>query len=144
MRPCPAVSMIAWNVSACPHRVASVDQQVHDDHQPPIFLGTIIEYVNVQCAAATSHHLRVQAVGEGDDVVPMIEQGLFCLLRIRIDDHLGLADQNRVNGFNGETTTQSGHPCGAGKSGDDGRFFNHQRHDIVAVVDQEIQGHAHG
>ena len=86
----------------------------------------------------------MQAIGQSDNVLTMFEQGVFYLFWIGFDHDLHLANQYRVYWLYTEAAAQARQTRSPGKPGNNGRFLDHQRHDIVAVVDQKVQRYAHG
>ena len=96
------------------HRVARVDEQVHDEHLLGARRQRMDEQLDVAGAAAARHHVRVQAVGEVDDLLLALAQRLLRLLHVGQIHDLNLADQNRVRRFGLETAARADQlACGA-------------------------------
>ena len=93
------------------HRVARVDEQVHDEHLLRARRQRMHEQLDVACAAAARDHVRVQAVGEVDDLLLAIAQRLLRLLHVRQIHDLNLADQDRIRRFGAEAAAARGSAC---------------------------------
>ena len=95
--------------------------------------------LHVAGAAAPGHHLRMQAVGQGQDGLLLRQQLQTRRLRVRRTHHLHLPDEHRVRAFGGKTAAEAGDAGGPRQAGDDGRLLHHQRHHIVPPVDEKVQ-----
>ena len=83
------------------------------------------EGLHIGRAAAPGDHLRMQAVGERQDGLPLVDQALPRRLRVRCADHLHLADQHRIGALSGKPAAEPGDPGGARQTGDDGGLLHH-------------------
>ena len=129
------------------HRVARVDEQMDDEHLFRARRQRVNEQLDVARAATARHHVRVQAVGEIDDLLLALAQGLLRLLHVRQIHDLDLTDQNRIGRFGFETAAGTDQLGGRTQRRDDRRLLDDHRHDVVLVVDDEVHAeperHAH-
>ena len=105
------------------------------------------EQLDVAGAAAARHHVRVQAVGEVDDLLLALAQRAFRFLHVGQIHDLNLADQNRVRRFGLETAASADQLACRAHGCDDRRLFDDHRHDVLLIVDDQVHAeperHAH-
>jgi hypothetical protein len=123
------------------HCVARVDQQVHHQHVAA-FGASMHVHFQILRATTTGHHLRMQTVGEIEQLVLTLQQRRLGVRQMRHVDDLHLTDQNRLRALHLEAARAAHDLGGRRQRGHDRRLLDHQRHDIVASVDEEVKTQA--
>ena len=125
------------------HRVAGIDQQVQDQHFAFAAGHGAPVHFDIDHAAASRHHARVNAVGQADDLLAPRQQVGRRVRRVGHVEYLDLTDQHRVVGFRRKAACLAYELGGGTQGGDDRGLFHRHGGDIVAPVDQEIESEAH-
>ena len=101
------------------HGIAGIHEQVHDEHvalrafRVPALRRPMVKDLDVPGTTAPGNHLGVQAVGQVDDLVLALKQGLPGERHIGHVDNLHLADEKRVGDLG---HVAAGQPGGPGRS----------------------------
>ena len=89
---------------------------MHNEHVPfltlwiPALRRLVMEYLDVPGAASPRHHLGVQAVGQIENVLLALQQGLPGAWHVGNVNHLHLADEHRVGDLGAVAARQPGGP----------------------------------
>jgi len=120
------------------HRVARVDEQVHDEHLLRARRQRVDEQLDITRAATARNHVGVQAVGEVDDVLLVVAQRALCFFDVGEVQNLYLTDEDRVRRLGLEAAAGADELAGRAERRDDRRLLDDHRHDVLLVVDDEV------
>ncbi len=96
------------------------------------------EQLDVTSATAARHHVRMETVGEVDQVLLAVAQPLLRALHVRQVHDLDLADQDRIGGFCAEPAARADQLRGRAERRNHRRLLDHHGDNVLLVVDEQV------